>query len=357
MSSSAHFFLGANSGLGFQSLYEPFCAPENFRDLAIIKAGPGGGKSTLMRRVAEAMEAEGERVEYLHCSGDPDSLDGVHIPRLHAAIVDGTAPHVLEPKYHNAVERYLDVGRCCDLDMARAARGEIVRCSAANAAAYRRAYRAMSAARQLRESAETLAAEGFDGGKLLKRVRGIARRELRGKGPGASEELRYLGSLTCKGPVWRFDSLEALCPRVYVFQDTYGLAAPALELLRDAALEQGYRAVVCPSPEHADRVEHLLLPEPGVAFVTSREDMDYTGAACRRIRVDSLTAPECRKRFRGRLKLLRRMARAMDAEAVEALRDAKAAHDELERAYRPAIDTGALDDLAAEEIGRFRRML
>ena len=96
MTQSTHFFLGANSGRGFQSLFDRFCAPENYRDLLVLKGGPGAGKSTMMRKIGAAMEERGEQVEYLYCSGDPQSLDGVHIPRIKTAIVDGTAPHVVE---------------------------------------------------------------------------------------------------------------------------------------------------------------------------------------------------------------------------------------------------------------------
>ena len=93
MTSTTHFFLGANSGQGFQNLFPRFCRPEDFHDLIVLKGGPGVGKSTLMRTIGKAMEERGEEVEYLYCSGDPQSLDGVHIPRIRTAIVDGTAPH------------------------------------------------------------------------------------------------------------------------------------------------------------------------------------------------------------------------------------------------------------------------
>ena len=90
---TTHFFLGANSGQGFQNLFPRFCDPEDHYDLIVLKGGPGVGKSTMMRRIGKAMEDRGEDVEYLYCSGDPGSLDGVHIPRICTAVVDGTAPH------------------------------------------------------------------------------------------------------------------------------------------------------------------------------------------------------------------------------------------------------------------------
>ena len=240
---ATHFFLGANSGRGFQSLFDRFCVPEDHHDLLVLKGGPGVGKSTMMRRIGAAMEERGEEVEYLYCSGDPASLDGVHIPRIRTAVVDGTAPHVVEPQYPAAVDRYVNLGQFYDIAAAKAARGEIVAHTRSVSAAYQRAYHALGAARQMDDSAAALVLEGLDAGRLLHRTDGIIGREIRGKGTGGPDRLRFLGSLTCRGPVWRFDTAAALCPRIYQLQDTYGLAAPMLERLHAAARSRGYAAV------------------------------------------------------------------------------------------------------------------
>ena len=152
MTQSTHFFLGANSGRGFRNLFDRFCAPENHWDLLVLKGGPGAGKSTMMRRIGAAMEERGEQVEYLYCSGDPKSLDGVHIPRIRAAVVDGTAPHVVEPKYPGAVDRYVNLGQFYDIAAAKEQREEIIRHTDACSAAYKRAYRALGAARQMADN-------------------------------------------------------------------------------------------------------------------------------------------------------------------------------------------------------------
>ena len=49
-------------------------------------------------------------VEYFHCSSDPNSLDGIIINDLKIALIDGTAPHTLEPKYAGAVEMIINIG-------------------------------------------------------------------------------------------------------------------------------------------------------------------------------------------------------------------------------------------------------
>lgn len=91
--SQIRFYLGANSPAGFYSLYDQMLDPAEAEDIMILKGGPGCGKSSFMRRVAAAAEAKGVAVEYIQCSGDPESLDAVVFPALKTAIVDGTAPH------------------------------------------------------------------------------------------------------------------------------------------------------------------------------------------------------------------------------------------------------------------------
>lgn len=92
MAVATNFFLGANSGDGFQSLFPRFAGDDTY-DLMILKGGPGVGKSTFLHLVGESMAAAGEPVEYLWCSGDPNSLDALALPRMGCALVDGTPPH------------------------------------------------------------------------------------------------------------------------------------------------------------------------------------------------------------------------------------------------------------------------
>ena len=93
MAQTTSFFVGANSGEGFQNLFSELVDLEDTYDLRVLKGGPGVGKNTFMREIGRAMEEAGAAVEYLWCSGDPDSLDGVVIPELRCAVADGTPPH------------------------------------------------------------------------------------------------------------------------------------------------------------------------------------------------------------------------------------------------------------------------
>lgn len=88
-----HYFFGSNTPSGFVGGYEDIL---NSNRLIILKGGAGSGKSTLMRKVAEITAEVGYDTETYHCSSDVKSLDCVYIPTLSTAVVDGTAPHVIE---------------------------------------------------------------------------------------------------------------------------------------------------------------------------------------------------------------------------------------------------------------------
>ena len=255
------------------------------------------------------------------------------------------------------MDRYVNLGQFYDIAAAKDAREEVVQYSQEASAAYRRAYQALGAARQMADSAAALVLEGLDAGKLLRRTDGIIGRELRGKGGSGGTAYRFLGSITCMGPVWRFDTVEALCPKVYQLYDTHGLAAPMLERLRAAAAARGFSIIACPAPDHIDRLQHLLIPELGLAFVTSREGMAYTGSAYRRVRLDTMVDASHFKRYKARLRFSARVESALREEGLEALREAKAAHDKLEAVYHPHVDFAGVDQCVQTELRRIESYL
>ncbi len=351
---STHFFLGANSAEGFYSLYDQLL-DAGLYDLMILKGGPGCGKSTFMRRMAGALEEYGVETAYIHCSGDPDSLDAVVFPSIRRAVVDGTAPHVLEPQYMAARERYVDLSPCYDIARAKAAAEKIVACSDAYRASYREAYHVLRALGSVDEERRAIIRTEFDGEKLLRRAAGIAARELKAGGEDGRTEEVFLGGLTCKGQICRFDSAETLCPRVYVFCDSYGLAAPALRFLHAAAVQAGLNTIVCRDPLHPAELQHLLVPSRGVAFVTSCEGIAYDGKPYRRIRIDAMAEEHLSRAEKARLRFIRRVRRTLETETIGALARAKQEHDALEALYHPCVDFDGVNTLCALETARILR--
>ena len=351
-----NFFLGANSGDGFQSLYDGFTDPGPLRDLMVLKGGPGVGKSTFMKYIGKRAEEAGEDVEYIWCSGDPDSLDAVRLSRLGIIAVDGTSPHVVEPKYPAAADRYLDLGRFYDVDALKSHRTEVEGYTAACSGAYRRAYRAFRAAAEVEEELREQVTAGWDREKLLRRTEGILRRELgrRGSGAGTAVE-RFLGGKTCKGAICRYDTALTLTSRAYLLLDSWGLGDTMLQLIAGEAMDRGYDVICCPDPEHPQRLRHLIVPEAGVCFLT--QEGTFPGSPYRRLHLDGLLHPQALRQNRARVRFCRRMHRVLLEEGMEALTQAKASHDLLEQVYHPFVDFSGVQEVALREWERIAALL
>ena len=342
------FFLGANTPSGFYSLYDQLLPPTGAEDCFLLKGGPGCGKSTLMRRVAQAVEARGLTVEYVRCSGDPDSLDAIWIPALRAAIADATAPHVMEPQCPGAVERYVDLGACYDIPALKAIRSELTACRAGYPECYRRAYRCLTAAAEIRGNIRALLLTPALEERMVKRARGILSRECRrsGKEPGHVTR-RFLDAVSCQGVRCEFGTAEVLCRRVYELCDTYGLAHPLLARLCAGAVAAGYDVIACPDPLDPERLRHLFVPALELGFLSSTPDLPYSGGRpYRRLRLDAMADPDLLRQNRGRLRFSRKVAGALVEEAVDAMAQAKDIHDRLEALYNPHVDFDRVHTIA-----------
>lgn len=344
------YFLGANSPTGFYSLYDHLLPPEQARAIYILKGGPGCGKSTLMRKIGAWAQEAGLETESILCSGDPDSLDAVVLPDKGVAIVDGTAPHVVEPKYPGAVERYVNMGDCYDKDSLWPLRQEIMDCMKDYKGCYQRAYRCLGAAAEILEDQRSALLTDSLSQKLAKRARGILAREIprrRAERPGQIKQ-RFLGAITHQGPMCLYDTVLTRCNRVYVLTDPCSLAHELLIHLLAGATAAGLDVVACPDPMAPDRLAHLLIPQAELAFVTSTSALPFPCKPYRRIRLDTAADGEVLRCSRPRLRFAKKVSAALVEEAVVSLSQAKAMHDKLEAVYNPHVDFDLVESISQD---------
>lgn len=350
------YFLGANSPAGFYSLYDELSQPDRMKALYILKGGAGCGKSTLMRRIAHHAEAMGQTVQHILCSGDPDSLDAVYLPEKGIAVVDGTAPHVVEAVCPGAVDTYVDLSQYYDHDALQAVKSDLITVTAEYKGHYTQAYRCLGAAGELHRN--LIEAADSDGvrQRLEKRAAGIISRELK-KVPscGKSTERRFLSAVTHRGVVHLWDTVTAQTGRIYELVDNYGLAHRLLTPILAAARSAGHYAVACPNPMAPDRLSDLILPDLSLAFVTSTTDAPWLYHSYRRLRLDAMAEEELLKAGKPRLRFTRKVESALTEEGIAWLKRAKETHDHLENLYNPHVNfDGVINeaDRLAEQILR-----
>ena len=343
--SNIQYFLGGNTPSGFYSLYHQLSDPEHIRALYIIKSGPGSGKSSLMRRVGRHTQAAGLETEEVLCSGDPDSLDALILPQLGAAIVDGTAPHVVEPQCPGVVDRYIDLSGFYDRAGLQPPKEQIQAAFTEYQGRYKRVYRCLGAAGELRRDMNELLDTDAVQQRLAKRAAGIIGRELKKPGTGPSRpRQRFLSAVTHKGFVSLWDTVDAQAGRVYELADSYGLAHHLLNPLLTAGLAAGHQVIACPDPMAPDRLAHLLVPELELAFLTAQGLED----PYRRLRLDGAVDEILLRKNRSQLRFAQKVHTALVEEAVHSLTQAKEMHDQLEGLYNPYVDFGLVEETARQ---------
>lgn len=339
------FFLGANSGVGFRSFYDEFCCGDG-DFLYLIKAGPGGGKSGFMRKIGEKAEECGFDVEYILCSGDPDSLDGVYIPKLGLGFSDATAPHAAEPPCFGYDSSYVNLGRFCG----KVCDNEIKTHQAVYRAYYARAYSLLSAAAELKKARFPQLISEKELQKCTDRAKSAVNKELgnKRKGRAGTVKHRFISAISCKGEIVLTGSLLELCKHIYLLDDRFGLASYYLETIIAEAKTRGADMIVCPSPLLPDTPEAVIFPESSLGFVSASlmpDEKPY-----RHVRLDALIPDNRVRSVRPELRRAEKIYRALMDDAVLNLAHAKEHHDRLEAVYKPCVDFAALTQYTDEVI-------
>lgn len=348
-------FAGSNTGVGFHSFYDHVAGPEA-RRVFIIKGGPGIGKSTMMRRVGEALWEAGWPVEIFYCSSDTGSVDGIAAPGLGAAILDGTAPHIMEPTDPGAVGEVVNLGDYWDRSQISSRRESIRGINDRLSRLYRMSHDCLAAASRFRQVLVelTLRGGGVDttklralGIRLAQEAASLNRQETRpwlatwNSGP----RCLFASAITQEGTVNFLNSITGHLPHRHIVAGPVGSGKSILlKSIMQAALLLGMKMVVFRCSLDPDRVEHLVFPDRGMAFVTSAwphlvdiKSGDKSTDTAQFIEPGLLSGigESCRQ-FTDRI-------RTATGASVEFLAQAKDLHDLLESYYIPAVDFARVD--------------
>ena len=344
------YFLGANSRYGFYSLYDGFVDITGGDFLWVIKGGPGCGKSSFMKRIGSAAEEAGFPVEYIHCSGDPDSLDGVWLPTLRTGYADGTAPHVIEAAFPGAASLYLDLGTFYDAGALERELDDVVELNRRYKALYKRAYACLSASAEISQKSLPGLWGAAEREKILRKLSGLASREFRGANGSGALKKRFLSAISCKGRVFLRETVEKLCSRVCTLDNELGMAHFYLSGIADMAQESALSVILCPDPLDPELLEAVLIPELSLGFVAVDSQLKYDGGVYRHLRLDAMAGRETLTNMRGQLRRAKKLSSELLDTGIETLAEAKRLHDELENIYNPHVDFEGLYATAQDHI-------
>ncbi len=326
-------FLGANSAEGFASLYGTF--PGENRTI-VIKGGPGSGKSGIMKKIAAEAVKNGYFVEYCYCSSDAESLDAIRIPEKELCVVDGTSPHLMEPRFAGAKDEIVYTGQFWDGEKLRKNLQEIQEITARIKECFSRTYRYLSAAGKAVDDIRATVLPGTDKGRIRTFAVDLMKRKTKKRDGVSAIYPRFLSGISPQGSVINRDTVYTLADRVYVLDDPYRISDLFLEAVLEIAADLGQEIYVFYDPLCPSLPQHVILPEEGIGFVTSNKTHSFEPQNAYRIHLSRFSAVE--NGAKERCRSAERLIAACLKEALSSLKQEKAFHDDLEEFYIEAMD-------------------
>lgn len=326
-------FLGANSREGFSSLYTTF--PGENRTI-VIKGGPGSGKSGIMKKIAAEALKRGYFVEYCYCSSDAESLDAIRIPEKNLCVVDGTPPHLMEPKFPGAKDEIIYTGQFWDGKKLKASLSEIEDFSGKIKECFARAYRYLSAAGSAIDDIQSTVLPKTDTTRLKTFARDLLKRHTKKRKGNGTFYPRFLSGITPQGYVVNRDTAYTLAEKVYVLDDPYRISPLFLETILEEASDLGQDIYVFYDPLCPSVPQHVIFPEDGIGFVTSNKTHTFEPQNAYKIHLGRFTTID--EPAKERCRSAERLIGACLKEALSSLKQEKALHDDLEEFYVEAMD-------------------
>ncbi len=344
---SVSFFLGANTPGGFFSLFSELYSPEEGWRLYVIKGGPGTGKSTLMKRVAEGCDRRGLFCERIYCSSDPHSLDGVIIPSLKISIADGTPPHVIEPRYPGVSEKFVDLGVFRDDSKLISHADEIIELTKENSFYHKKCVDFLLAARAAENDTASVVIPSMKISTLHKFSEKLAGKMLNSlSDTPVKMKKRIISAVTPEGKVEFSDTFNSLCEKRVMLYDSFGSAsAVILKLLALRAQEKGIEGFCCyDSMNVLSSPTALILPGLHSGFLRGHKNSVDSGDDVLFVNCMRFYDTGILSRHKNRIAFNNRSRDEMLAGAVDCLKKAKTTHDRLEKFYIDAMDFGAMNE-------------
>jgi GTPase SAR1 family protein len=257
-------FPGGNTTRGPYFMFEYMIQPATNR-IFIIKGGPGVGKSTFMNTISREMVERGYDVEHHHCSTDPSSLDGLVIPQLGVALLDGTAPHVYDPNHPGALDEIINLGEYWDEEFLIPHKEDIQEINKRGNMQFKTAFHILKQSKMAYDQSKWYVEESIDKSKYNRIQRILVESILDGMVPNyqiAPEARHFFASaLTPKGILDFKETLISPDMKVYSIKGEPGTGVKELiGRAAKAAEEMGLYTEQYHCPFEPDKLDMLIIP-------------------------------------------------------------------------------------------------
>ena len=358
-------FPGGNTSQGFFSYYDYLIDPDATR-IFVIKGGPGVGKSSLMRSVGEVMLNMGYDVEYHCCSSDNGSLDGVCIPQIRVALIDGTAPHIVDPKNPGAVDEIVHLGDFWHEDILRGNKEAILKSNRRVGRLFRSAYSNLKEAKVIQDEWASYITEAMDFAQVNEVTIALSEELFSGAATNFRGAVKprhlFATAITPEGPVNYLHTVLQDTNKLFIIKGEPGSGkATLIGKLAGHANTLGLYTEIYHSALRPQNIDILVIPELAAAVANLSPPVSFDPdclsnlKSCKEVNLSVFIDPQATAQYQNALSSCSQRFDAAFDRAVDFLSQAKAEHDLMESFYIPAMDFSAINAKKEEILARIIR--
>jgi Cdc6-like AAA superfamily ATPase len=346
-----HYYAGGNTSKGFYHFFPSIL--EGLDRIYILKGGPGTGKSTLIKKIGEKWGKKYD-IEYLHCSADYGSVDGVIIPKLSVAIVDGTAPHIIEPQLPGIVEEYINLGVAWDSDKLKQHKKEVAQIKSEIKKCYDEAYSLFHEALLIHDEWENIYISNLDKEKaealknqLIYKFFGNIKLNKQSK-----EVHRFLGAATPDGPKDFIPNITEDIAKRYFLKGRPGTGkSTLLKALAECAKEKGIDVEIYHCGFDPESLDMLIFRELSIAIFDSTSPHEYFPSRNSDEIVDmyeEIIKPGTDGKYAEEISHFKEAYQEKMKQGIAKLKESHGLRMKLESYYINAIDFSIIEDIGKE---------
>lgn len=338
-----NYYAGGNTAKGFYNLFDSTL--EDLDKLFILKGGPGSGKSTLMKTIGEFIVNKGINIEYLHCSSDTNSIDGLIIPEFQIGIVDGTAPHIIEPKAPGVIEEYVNLGVAWDSKKLSVHKDTILSLNNEISKKFQTAYNTFAAALKAHDDIEEIYISNMDfleANKLTDELISLFYSNDNNTEKNPKAKHRFLGAATPSGAVDFIQNLTEGIQKRYFIKGRAGSGkSTMLKKIAAAGEERGFDVEIYHCGFDPNSLDMVIIPEKSIAIFDSTAPHEYFPDRETDEIIDMYErciTPGTDEKYAQEIERTTNSYKDKMKEAIAYLAEAKDLRDELEAIYIEAMD-------------------
>lgn len=356
-------FPGGNTSRGFYSFYDQILPQEDASRVFVIKGGPGVGKSTFMKKIANEMVDRGYDVEYEQCSSDNDSLDGILIPAIKVALIDGTAPHVVDPKNPGVVDEIINLGEYWDETKITSARDEVLEVNKRTGKLFKTGYSLLSEAKIAYDEWKSHVDDSMDWAKYNEILNRLLDNVFKDTNASYTTKPRtrhmFASAITPGGLKNYIETLLKPDMKVYAIEGQPGTKVKEMiGRVAQTAWEMGYFCEQFHCPFEPELTDMVIVPDINTAVINIYKPFHYDINSVKGLTIEaSVNITTCIRtkmynEYKPDIDDAQKRFYSLITKAIDHISQAKSVHDTMEKYYVSSMNFGKIDEKRQEILQR-----